>query len=74
MEQGWDPEVKNYFRKILNTISFGLIWMMTMAVLGLYLGFAYAADKPIIYPILFYGFMAITLFFLIRYFYKIWTK
>lgn len=74
MEQGWDPEVKNYFRKILNTISFGLIWMMTMAALGLYFGFAYAGDKPIIYPILFYSFMSVTFFFLIRYYYNTWKK
>lgn len=74
MEQGWDPEVKKFFGKILNTISYGLIWIMTMAVLGLYFGFAYADDRPVIYPILFYCFMAITLFFLIRYFYKTWTK
>jgi hypothetical protein len=74
MEQGWDPEVKNYFRKILNTISFGLIWMMTMAALGLYFGFAYTNGKSIIIPILFYSFMAITLFFLIRFLYKTWNK
>jgi len=74
MEQGWDPEVKKYFRKILNTISFGLIWIMTMSALGLYFGLAYLGNRPVIYTILFYCFMATTLLFLIRYFYNLWKK
>ncbi len=74
MESGWDPEVKKYFRKVLFTVSYGLLWLMTMVALGIYHGFAYRDDKPLLHTILFYSFSAITLVLLIRYFYKTWKK
>lgn len=72
MEQGWDPEVKKYFKKILNTIGMGLLWMMLAVMVGLYWGWAYAANKT--YVLIFYSALAISFFFLIRYFYKTWKK
>jgi len=36
MEQGWDPEVTKYFRKIINTIFIGLLWLMAVLTAGLY--------------------------------------
>ncbi len=74
MEQGWDPEIKKYFKKVLNSVCYGLIWMMTMVTLGIYYELAYSAGKPIVYSILFYAFMAITLGLLLRYYYRIWKK
>lgn len=72
MEQGWDPEVKTFFRKIMNTISYGLIWLMSMITAGLYFGLAYPADKPLILTVIFYIVFLVTLVLLIRYFYKTW--
>jgi hypothetical protein len=72
MEQGWDPDVKKYFRKILNSISFGLIWMLASATAGLYFELAYTNGKPVIYTIIFYVFMLGTLALLVRYLYKTW--
>ena len=74
MEQGWDPEVKKYFRKIINTISFGLIWLMSCATAGLYFKLAYRDGKPMLYVILYYAGLIITLFFLLRYYYRIWKN
>lgn len=74
MEQGWDPEVKKYFRKIINTISFGLIWLMSCVTAGLYFRLAYRDGKPLLYVILYYAGLAITLFFLVRYYYRIWKN
>lgn len=70
MEQGWDPEVKKYFRKILNTIGYGLMWLMTMLTFGLYFGFAHHPVK--LYTIVFYMCLGISLFLLLRYYYRIW--
>jgi hypothetical protein len=72
MEQGWDPEVKKYFRKIINTIGLGLLWLMTALTVGLYWGWAHSGNK--IYIIIFYSTLAVSLFLLVRYYYKVWRK
>ncbi len=73
-ERGWDPQVKKYFLKILRSFSWGLLWMMTGVMLGLYYKLAYFNTNPIAYTILFYAGMLITLLLLIRYLYKIWKN
>ncbi len=72
MEQGWDPEVKKYFQKILNTIGYGLLWLMGSLTAGLYFGLAYHAIT--VYSIIFYTAFTVSLFLLIRYYYRMWKK
>jgi len=72
MEQGWDPEVKKYFQKILTTIGYGLLWLMTSLTAGLYFELAYHSN--IVYAILFYAGLFISLVLLIRYYYRTWKK
>ena len=36
MERGWDPEVKRYLKKIIQTISWGLLWLMAGVTGGIY--------------------------------------
>ena len=74
MEQGWDPEVKKYFRKILSTVSLGLLWMIACATAGIYYQLAYRTDKPFVYMILFYAGMAAGLILFIRWCYHAWRK
>lgn len=72
MEQGWDPEVKKYFQKIMNTIALGLFWLMAVLTAGLYFGLAYHSTT--LYSVLFYIGFAVSLFLLLRYYYRIWRK
>ena len=74
MEQGWDPEVKRYFRKIISSISMGLLWMMSAVTAGLYFGLAYRQDIPVVCNVLFYFALSASLFLLLRYFYNLWKK
>jgi len=74
MEQGWDPDVKKYFIKVLNTICFGLIWMMAITTAGIYYGLAFRDGRPFIYNVLFYTGALITLFLLLRYYYRSWKN
>ena len=74
MEHGWDPDIKKYFVKILNSISVGLIWMMTMVTAGIYFQLAYVGDKPLIYTIIFYVVLVVSLLLLIRYYYRMWGR
>ena len=69
-----DPEVTRYFRKIINSFSWGLIWMLTMAMIGLYYKLALFDGGFAWYNALFYvGFMA-TFLLLFRYYYRTWRK
>jgi hypothetical protein len=74
MEQGWDPEVKKYFQKIISSFSFGLLWIMAAVTAGLYYGLAYRSDISVVYVILFYVAFSVSLFFLLKYFYRLWKK
>lgn len=74
MEQGWDPEIKNFFKKIINSISITLLWLMIMATAGLYFGLAFGNGKPIVYTILFYIILAGSFAWLVVYLYRTWTK
>jgi hypothetical protein len=72
MEQGWDPEMKKFLRKILNTIAYGLLWMMTGLTAGFYFGLAYHSN--LFYTTAFYIFFSLSLFLLLRYYYRSWRK
>jgi hypothetical protein len=72
MESGWDPEVKKYFRKIINSIFLGMMWLMSGVTAGLYFGLAYRNDVSLIYNILYYVFLAGSLALLLRYLYRTW--
>jgi FtsH-binding integral membrane protein len=72
MEQGWDPEVKKYFRKILNSFGYGLLWMISCATAGIYFQLGYFSRRPVWQPILFYFLMLCSLGFFLRYMYKTW--
>jgi hypothetical protein len=72
MEQGWDPEVKKYFQKILSTLGYGLLWVMGALTSGLYFGLAYHANP--LFSAIFYILFGGSLFLLIRYYYRKWKK
>jgi hypothetical protein len=73
-EQGWDPEIRKYFVRILNTIAWFLLWLMTAVTAGLYFKLAYRTERPIIFVFIYYTVLVITLFLLLRYYYRIWKK
>ena len=73
-ERGWDPQVKNYLRKIMATASYGLLWMMFGVTAGLYFGLAYRTDIHPSFIVIFYVVMAIGLFFLIRFYIRLWSN
>jgi hypothetical protein len=74
MEQGWDPEVTRYFRKIISSFSYGLLWLMSAVTAGLYFRLAYRTDISVVYIILFYAGLFGSLYLLLRYFYRLWKK
>ena len=73
MESGWDPEVKKYFRRIINTIALGLLWLIAIVFAGVYHKLAFLSTH-ITYVILFYTIAVVSFFFLLRYYYRLWRK
>lgn len=72
MQPNWDPDVKKFLLKVLNSVSVVLLWMMACVTAGIYFKLGYTSGEPKIYIILFYLGLVITLFLLIRYLYKKW--
>jgi hypothetical protein len=74
MERGWDPQVKSYLKKVMTSLSLGLLWMMLCVTAGIYFELGYTAGKPVIYTILFYIGMLLSMIGLIWYLYRLWKK
>ena len=71
-EQGWDPEVKKYFLKILSTISYGLFWLMSTVTAGIYFQLGWTGERPLYAVILFYVIAVAAFIMLLRYYYQLW--
>lgn len=72
--QGWDPEIKQFFRKILNSFGAGAFWLLTVATLGLFFRLAFVQNGWRWYNVLFYGLSAGSLLLLLLFFYRVWGK
>jgi len=69
-----EPEVKDFLKRVVLTVFFGLLWMMLNMTLGLYFGLLFIDDKISVGNIIFYLFAAISLVLLIWFYYKTWKK
>lgn len=72
--QGWDPDVRDFFRKILNCFSLGALWLLGISTLGLFLKLAFIRDGVRWYNIVFYVVFLASLSLLLRYFYRVWRR
>ncbi|HEX2608755.1 MAG TPA: hypothetical protein VHK91_15335 [Flavisolibacter sp.] len=71
---GMDPQMKRYFRKIMNSFSMGLLWMMGFVTAGLFFHLATPEGPVRWYNMLFYLLAIVTFFLLIRYYYRSWAR
>lgn len=71
---GMDPEVKRFFRKIMATVGVGLLWIMLMAVAGLYLRLGYFVHGLDWYNGIFYTVLLVTLVFVLRFLFNVWRR
>jgi len=69
-----EPEVKDFLKRVVLTVLFGLVWMMLNMTLGLYFGLLFIDDRITVGNIIFYLFAAISLILLIWFYYKTWKK
>lgn len=69
-----DPEVRRFFRKIMATVGAGLLWIMLMAVGGLYFRLGYFVAGLDWYNGVFYFVFVATLILVLRFLYNLWRK
>lgn len=66
-----DGEVIGFFLKILKSVSAGLLWMMTMILLGLHFKLAYPGTYGVMITIVFYVVALVSLIFTVRHILKV---
>ena len=71
---GMEPHVKRYFRKIISSFTWLLLWLMGIVTAGLFFKLGEINDEIKWYNILFYLFAVVTFVFLIRHLFKLWLK
>jgi hypothetical protein len=74
MPQGMEPEAKKYLLKVLNSLSFGLLWLALNVLGGLYWGYAIIEEKLSLYNILYFAWFVLSLLALLYCYYRIWRK
>ena len=71
---GMDPEVRRYFQRIMKSFGVVSLWLMVMAVAGLYLRLGYFINGLDWYNGIFYFIFFVTLFLMLRFLYNVWRK
>ena len=74
MSEGFEPEVRKYLVKILNSLCFGLLWLSLNVLGGLYWGYGTVKGKLSLGNILFFSWFILSLAVLLYYYYRIWRK
>ena len=69
-----DPELKRYFRKIMNSFSVGLLWLLSVVTTGMFFGLGIVKEGMKWYNIVFYIIAFASFAGLLYYYYKTWSK
>jgi hypothetical protein len=69
-----EPEVRAYLIRILNTLSVGLLWMISNSTAGIMYGYAFWEKKMKLGNIIFYIWFIISLALLLWYMIRLWKK
>lgn len=69
---GMEPEVRNYFSKIVSSLSVGLLWLFINSTLGIGLDLAFFDKHPKLVNYIFYAWFLISLFLLLLFYKKKW--
>jgi NADH:ubiquinone oxidoreductase subunit 3 (subunit A) len=69
---GMEPEVQDFLKRIIQTVSMALLFLLLHMTFGIYFNWAFFEDSPGIGNIIYYFIFLITLAALIYYFYRLW--
>jgi hypothetical protein len=71
---GMEPEVKDFLKKVLQSVFIGLLWMIVNMTTGIFFGLLFINDKISIGNIIYYLFLVISLAGLIWFYYRTWKN
>ena len=69
-----EPEIREFFKRLVTSISLLVIWMMINVTIGIKYNYAFYDDNMRWYNIVFYAWLAISFIALIWAYKKIWQK
>ena len=72
MSAGIEPEVKDFLKRVMQTVSTGMLFLLVHMTFGLYLNWGFYEDRISIGNIVYYIFLAGSFSGLIYYYYKLW--
>ena len=74
MASGIEPEVKKYFWKIVYSLIYGMLWIFSNVIIGIYYGFAIIENGLRLTNFIFFAWFILSLAILLRYYYRKWGK
>lgn len=72
MSEGIEPEVKDFLKRVLQTVSMGMLFLLIHMTFGLYLNWGFFEEKMTLGNLIYYVFFAGSLTGLLYYYYKMW--
>ena len=74
MSAGIEPEVKDFLKRILQTVSMGMLFLIVHMTFGLYLNWGFYEEKITAGNVIYYIFLIISLVGLLLYYNKLWKS
>jgi len=74
MSGEFEPEVRKYLIKVLNSLCYGLLWLSLNVLGGLYWGYGIIKEKISLPNILFFAWFVLSLAGLLYYYYRTWRN
>ena len=71
---GMEPEVRDFLKTVLKTISAGMLFLMFHMTVGLYFNWAFYEEEIRIGNIIYYFVLAGSFSYMLIYLYKIWKS
>jgi hypothetical protein len=69
-----EPEVKDFLKKIMQSVFVGLLWMFANMIMGIFLGWLFINDRIKAVNIIFYIFFATSSVAMGLFYYRVWKK
>jgi hypothetical protein len=74
MSAGIEPEVKDFLKRILQTVSMGMLFLIVHMTFGLYLNWGFYEEKISVGNVIYYIFFVLSLVGLLLYYNKLWKS
>ena len=69
-----DQDVRDYLKKVMQTLFAGLFWLILNMTVGIFFGFLFITKKLSVGNVLFYCMFIVSLFILLRFCYSRWKN